>query len=263
MKKLKLSAMLIIMSMIVFSACGGGGSDDPDDPNYTIEIRPVKGTFYLNCEYVFYARKENNSKHLDNIIWEVDDTSAAKINADGRLTPLKAGKFKVTGTTVEGEVGMAECTVSSVSVREVFESSSGSISSYLGDDTDVIIPASINGVGIIKIDEKAFYFLTGLKSVEISSGVTSIEEDAFSYCNSLVSINIPLSVTSIGYSAFNYCSSLESIDIPSGVLSIGHFAFQGCSSLEIINIPSGVTSILDNVFEKCSSLKSIEIPTGV
>ena len=36
MKKFKLSAMLIFMSMLVFSACGGGGgggSDDPDNPD--------------------------------------------------------------------------------------------------------------------------------------------------------------------------------------------------------------------------------------
>jgi len=57
MKKFKLSMMLILMSMLVFSACGGGGgggSDDPDnpgddpkDPTATLEINGDTYTYTL------------------------------------------------------------------------------------------------------------------------------------------------------------------------------------------------------------------------
>ena len=174
MKKFKLSAMLLFAAMIMFSACGGGGggSDDPgapgdlgdsDDPNYTIEIKPDNATLYLNCEYEFYAKKENDSKHLDNITWEVDDGSVAKIDADGMLSPLKAGKFNITGTTEDGKSASVECTVSSVGVSDVFEYSAGAIIGYKGSDVSVVIPEMINGVRIDEIGQQSFYNCSSLE----------------------------------------------------------------------------------------------------
>ena len=50
--------------------------------------------------------------------------------------------------------------------------------------------------------------------------VTSIGAGAFFFCSGLTSIEIPAGVTSIGYSAFYGCSGLTSIEIPAGVTSI-------------------------------------------
>ena len=58
MKKFKLSLMLIFMSMLVFSACGGGsggGSDDPKDPTATLEINGDTYTYTLLGGTVFNA----------------------------------------------------------------------------------------------------------------------------------------------------------------------------------------------------------------
>ncbi|MDE7208510.1 MAG: leucine-rich repeat protein [Clostridia bacterium] len=128
------------------------------------------------------------------------------------------------------------------------------------------VPASLKEVIITdgdSIGEYAFYYCSGLTSIEIPNSVTSIEGYAFYYCRSLASIEIPKSVTSIGENAFSKCSSLASIEIPSSVTSIDSSAFSGCSSLTSIEIPSSVTSIGSAAFGSCSTLASIEIPSSV
>ena len=158
------------------------------------------------------------------------------------------------------------------------------------------IPKEIKGIAVTSIGSKAFYWCSGLTSIEIPAGVTSIGEYAFSGCSRLTSIKIPAGVTSIGEYAFSGCSGLKSIEIPAGVTSIGDSAFRSCSGLKSIvveagntvydsrdncnaiieketntliqgckntKIPVGVTSIGDSVFEGCSGLTRIEIPAGV
>ena len=158
------------------------------------------------------------------------------------------------------------------------------------------IPKEIKGIAVTSIGSKAFYWCSGLTSIEIPAGVTSIGEYAFSGCSRLTSIKIPAGVTSIGEYAFSGCSGLTSIEIPAGVTSIGDSAFRSCSGLTSIvveagntvydsrgdcnaiieketntliqgckktKIPAGVTSIGDSAFRYCSGLTSIEIPAGV
>ncbi len=111
------------------------------------------------------------------------------------------------------------------------------ITDYLGTDTNVIIPDTIN------VDGEDI-------------PVTTIRESAFSGCSSLTSIIIPDSVTSIGNLAFYECSNLTTVTIGenSQLTTIGGSAFSGCSSLISITIPSSVTSIGGSAFEDCSSL---------
>ena len=131
----------------------------------------------------------------------------------------------------------------------------------------ITIPSTVNyndkSYTVTSIGDSAFWFCSGLTSIDIPEGVTSIGDYAFVYCSGLTSINIPERVTSIGDDAFFGCSSLTSIDIPEGVTSIGDGTFARCSGLTSIDIPEGVTSIGDFTFGDCSGLTSITIPEGV
>jgi len=137
------------------------------------------------------------------------------------------------------------------------------ITKYIGEYTDVIIPSRINGLPVTSIGDDAFEYCSCLTSVEIGDGVTSIGKGAFRVCSSLTSVEIPDSVTSIADYAFRYCSSLTSVVIGNSVASIGYGAFSGCSNLTSVEIPDSVTSIGGSAFQYCSSLTCVEIPDGV
>jgi hypothetical protein len=130
-------------------------------------------------------------------------------------------------------------------------------------DTEIVIPKSIDGYKVTKIDVHAFQGCTSLTSVVISDSVISIEGHAFTSCASLTSIEIPDSVTSIGGAAFWGCDSLKSIKIPNSVKIISWETFWGCNSLSNIEIPDSVTTIDGVAFLGCASLTSIEIPDSV
>uniref|UniRef100_UPI0025F393B2 leucine-rich repeat domain-containing protein n=1 Tax=uncultured Ruminococcus sp. TaxID=165186 RepID=UPI0025F393B2 len=76
------------------------------------------------------------------------------------------------------------------------------ITRYYGSDTEVKVPAEIDGKAVSSINYTAFNHRSSLTSITIPDSVTSINNAAFSGCTSLTSITIPDSVTSIGYDAF-------------------------------------------------------------
>ena len=130
------------------------------------------------------------------------------------------------------------------------------ITSYIGDDTDVVIPSEINGNPVKSICAGAFSYCESLTSITIPDGVEKIRDFTFSYCESLTSITIPDGVTSIGDNAFSRCGSLTSVTIGNSVTSIGDNAFYGCTSLKNITIPDSVREIGGYAFYGCISLKS-------
>ena len=119
----------------------------------------------------------------------------------------------------------------------------------------ITIPSTVNyndkSYTVTSIGDSAFWFCSGLTSIDIPEGVTSIGDFTFGDCSGLTSITIPEGVTSIGEYAFGGCSGLTSIDIPEGVTSIGYRAFTGCYGLTSITIPEGVKSIGSFAFYAC------------
>lgn len=102
-------------------------------------------------------------------------------------------------------------------------------------DTDIVIPATFNGLP-----------------------VTAIGNEAFS-STAITSISIPDSVTTLGDGAFSNCASLISVTIgaDSNLVTIGEGAFYNCTSLTSIFIPKSVTIIEDNALYNCTSLTAL------
>ncbi len=155
---------------------------------------------------------------------------------------------------------------------------------YKGNQTELTLPANINGQSY-KIYQYAFnYYNDKMTSVIISDSVTSIGYSAFEYCRGLTSIVIPDSVTSIGDRAFFYCTGLTSVTIGDSVTSIGYEAFEGCTNLIqkengvsyvdkwVVDCYTSVASvtlrvntvgIADSAFYGCTGLTSVTIGSGV
>ena len=167
------------------------------------------------------------------------------------------------------------------------------------DVSSLVIPHSINGIGVKSINDNAFSGCKNISSITIPDCVTSIGSSAFYGCTGLTSITIPASVTFIKYTTFAYCSNLKSINvssdntsfssedgvwfdkdkkrlicfpagkdvteytIPDTVTTIDRDAFIGCTKLTKITIPESVTSIGFSAFSDCTNLQEITIPGSV
>ena len=97
--------------------------------------------------------------------------------------------------------------------------------------SNIVIPATIDGLPVSAINASAFANLTNLTSVTIPGSVTSIGERAFYGCSNLKNISIPSGITTIASNTFYNCSSLEAVSIPESVTTITGYAFYGCDKL--------------------------------
>lgn len=140
--------------------------------------------------------------------------------------------------------------------------SGGNTKAYLGNDTNVTVPADIDGYMVTAIGVRAFTGYTKITYVNIPGTVTKVENYAFSGCSSLTSITVPANIISLGYGAFLNCTGLYSVTFE-GVCSMGTNCFKGCTSLTTVELYDGVTAIGNGVFADCPALKSILIPDSV
>ncbi len=139
------------------------------------------------------------------------------------------------------------------------------ITGYTGHDTDIAVPALIDGYPVTAIRSLGSQpdHPLPLTSVIVPEGVIRLEAHSLAYCPELSHVQLPDSLTTIGDSAFASCDSLTSIDIPSGVTSIGEGAFCNCTQLESLTLPAHVTEIGQTAFQFCDSLTSVTFPAGL
>lgn len=76
------------------------------------------------------------------------------------------------------------------------------IASYNGDETEIYLPSTYQGLPIVGINERAFYGNTTLKKIVISESIKYIKNGAFYQVPTLSSISIPLTVETIEAYAF-------------------------------------------------------------
>ena len=164
---------------------------------------------------------------------------AATDGGEPTAAPSSSGDFQTTGTPEPDDPPE-----SPVSDFEYQLNNDGgiTITKYIGNDANVVVPAFIEEKPVTEIGTFAF----GRYS----------EGDAN---RTLISVKLPDTVIHIGNDVFIWCTALETVQLPENLQSIGFSAFSQCYSLSSIELPDTLTSMGNSVFFKCKALKSIRI----
>ena len=136
-------------------------------------------------------------------------------------------------------------------------------SAYLGSDTDVVVPSTLDGYDVVSIGQYTFKGKTTLESIVIPNTVNTIANNVFQDCTNLATVTFGNSVGIIGPYAFYNCTSLESISLPASLQTIGERAFQGCNKITYLDMGSGVTTLGVACFAYLSSLENVTIGSSV
>ena len=188
---------------------------------------------------------------LDNGVSTGDTTNEQTSQSD------KTNNETTTADTLESE----ETTTDTADIEQteytpglvftlINENSAYSITNYTGTNTEVIIPSIYNGLPVIEVGEKAFYYHDSITSVNIAYRITSIGANAFEGCSALTSVTFGENsqLTTIEKAAFYLCKALVDFDIPDGVEKIGEKAFYRCTSYTGIALPDSVICIEVDAF---------------
>ncbi len=124
-------------------------------------------------------------------------------------------------------------------------------------EKNIIIPAKIGGVSVIKIGSRAFG-KRNLTAVKLPNTLKTIGKKAFAK-NPITEIVIPSSVTNIGNSAF-WQDSLQKLTIPKSVKNIGPYAFYE-NYIKELNLPKTAklekAAFTSNKIEKLNGKSSL------
>ena len=191
-----------------------------------------------------------------------------------------------TNIEVQGKGGERDTIVSDAGTTEedfeieILQDGTVEIKRYIGEETEVIIPETIDGkeVTVIggfknrddltsvimpdtvkKITTNAFLNCINLSYVKLSINIEEIEEYAFD--GQFTEIVLPETLKEIGDYAFSGVS-LETITLPPEISSIGAGTFSQ-TSLETVTIPGNVRVIEEGAFSDCKQLKEVVIEDGV
>lgn len=136
------------------------------------------------------------------------------------------------------------------------------ITSYTGDDAEVIVPAELGGYPVKVIGKNAFSSRYEVEKVILPEGVTELESVSFRMCSSLKSIELPSTLLYIRDNAFYRCENLEEIEIPASLIELGAKAFTGCKQLRLVTIHANLQSMNYDTFFNCHSTLTIYAPKG-
>jgi hypothetical protein len=130
-------------------------------------------------------------------------------------------------------------------------------------DTDIVIPATHEGLPVTRIADYAFEFCHNITSVEIPDSVTYIGGWAFWECNSMTELRLPEFAT-ISFFAFRDCAALTQVHLPEYNCMIQRsFIMYRCTQLQEVWVGEGTSTIGEGDFSGCTSLHTIHIPVSV
>lgn len=167
---------------------------------------------------------KNNSKKVK---WKSKNSKVATVSSKGVVKGKKTGK-----TTIIAKVGKkklsCKVTVKSANASKsnsngwlyIEHSSTVTITGYTGKESNITLPASINGKKVIAIMDNAFYGCLTIKNVVIPEGIVWYGENTFFECKNLETAQLPSSLEGGFYGfispLFNGCDKLKQVRVKKG-----------------------------------------------
>jgi hypothetical protein len=141
----------------------------------------------------------------------------------------------------------------------------GDTVSILGCNSDIIInndtliiPDTIGGLLVTKIEKQAFKEQKNFKKVILPKELESIGAFAFTKTK-LQKFNAPASLKTLGLGAFSHCKALKMVDLSkSQIAMIKAFTFSGCEKLRKVLLSENIKEIDDFAFWMDKKLTVIE-----
>ena len=186
-----------------------------------IEVTIPAGITYIG-EYAFAACKNLTTLHcfagIETIWYRAFSMTALKdVYFNGTEEEWKA--ITILNGEDDGNIELLRATVhygslpygSEYSYKLLEGSDAVEITGYTGNDSNVIIPSTIDGHTVKAIGKEAFYNNKNLVEVTIPDGVTVIDEEAFSFCTNLKTVRCTKSLKEINMHAFLGCMALKDV----------------------------------------------------
>ena len=138
---------------------------------------------------------------------------------------------------------------------------------YLGQDTEVTVPAWLDGHPVVTVGSGTFgsvHFPTVdrvIRKITLSPGIRAIAADSFFSCTQLEEVSLPEGLVSIGELAFQWCEKLERVNLPESLEEIVDCAFYG-TALREVTLPAALVRLPANPFPFCRSLTAVRTAPG-
>ena len=132
------------------------------------------------------------------------------------------------------------------------------ITGYLGEQTHVNVPATLDGLPVKRIGALAFYDGVKVESVVLPEGIEALDDNAFYYCSAMTSVSLPSTLTVMGEKSFSWCGALTSVDLPAGITAIPDFCFNQCVSLKTVSFAGKVRTVGARAFSGCAELRAVD-----
>lgn len=205
---------LVVICLLILSFCAACGNKDTANPNPNpnqnqnqTQNQPEQnvGDDVYREQLAYY---EQMVRELQDEILTLKQQHYVETFAYEQTIASLEAKLSVLDTDVSAKPEQPEDNQTDAPTISVFtyeiNGGTATLTSYTGSQTEVMIPAEIDGYAVTALGDNLFQ----------DSKVTSV--------------TLPASVTSIGWFAFYGCASLQTVTMGEAVSTIGYAAFDGC-----------------------------------
>lgn len=160
-----------------------------------------------------------------------------------------------------GEITLDDVLNHETSPEEDFEysseeenSSSVGLASYKGNKEIAVVPETLDGRPVTKVDKWAINTnsindMSNLRGIRFSDSITEFEALACQAHKQLEIVVLGKGTKTLGEGTFFECDALKEVVLNDGLETIGSSAFAWCYNLKSITIPESVTTIEFGAFE--------------